>query len=381
MRMKSSAKGVGGCRALLVLGAVMLVAACGSSDGDSGGDSGNGGGTVDQAGLAEAKAYVEQALVRPTTLPVTQPVGKPIPEGKNIDFVVCPAPACSQFVTYFTEAADVLGWNVKEVTSGSSAGDIQAAWDQVIRDAPDAVVYSSLSRAQFEPQLAQLDEMGIPVLTCCTDDDAGGAVKQVQSTSEDQEPEPLMLAAYPIADSEGRANSLLLSIPAFSILEEHKKVFFPAYEKWCPTCTVDELAIPVQNIGKDVPNQVVSYLRAHPDVNYILAQQDVLALGLPAALRAAGLEDQVKIVGMTPDAQNLQMIENGEEAATVGFPIYEQSWMWADALARYFTDQSMDPSSEPLPFQLLTKDNLNSSTEVTPLIEDYQEQFKTLWGK
>jgi ribose transport system substrate-binding protein len=281
----------------------------------------------------------------------------------------------------FVAAAEVLGWNVKELQSGESAGEIQATWDQAVRDEPDAVVYSSITRAQFEPQLKQLEQADTPVVACCTDDDEGGAVKLVTAGIRDQADPARLLAAWPIAETDGETNGLLLTIPAYTILEAQTPVIEEAYKKWCPSCGLDILEIPVQSVGKDVPNQVVSYLRSHPDVNYVMATLDSLTQGLPAALKAAGLGDKLKIVGETPDPQNLQQVASGDEAATVAFPIYELGWIWADGLARIFTNQSVAPDRVKLPFQLLTQDNLLSDTEIKPVVQNYEEQFKELWGK
>ena len=45
------------------------------------------------------------------------------------------------------------------------------------------------------------------------------------------------------------------------------------------------LDIPLTSLGKDAPDRIVSYLRSHPDVNYIaLSVTDALGAGLPAAL-------------------------------------------------------------------------------------------------
>ena len=50
---------------------------------------------------------------------------------------------------------------------------------------------------------------------------------------------------------------------------------------------------------KKAPDNVVSFLRAHPDTKYVITSTDSLFLGLPAALKAAGLND-VKIFGEGP---------------------------------------------------------------------------------
>ena len=58
------------------------------------------------------------------------------------------------------------------------------------------------------------------------------------------------------------------------------------------------------SLGRDAPDRIVSYLRSHPQVSYVvLSVSNALGAGLPAALRAAGLADKVKIVGQSGDSQ------------------------------------------------------------------------------
>jgi ribose transport system substrate-binding protein len=56
--------------------------------------------------------------------------------------------------------------------------------------------------------------------------------------------------------------------------------------------------------------------------------------------------------------------------------------VWADALARLFTGQSIDVDRKAqLPYMLITKDNLISTGGDFPLVANYQAQWKKLWGK
>src|SRR5688572_13684615 len=64
--------------AVPVVALLLAVSACGSDSEASSSAS------VDTAGLAEAKETVAKAAVRPTSIPITTPIDKPVPSGKKI---------------------------------------------------------------------------------------------------------------------------------------------------------------------------------------------------------------------------------------------------------------------------------------------------------
>src|SRR5689334_11508018 len=72
-----------------VVALLFAASACGSSSNATSSSS------VDTAGLEAAKATVAKAAVRPTTITVSTPIGKPIPTGKKITFVSCGVEACA----------------------------------------------------------------------------------------------------------------------------------------------------------------------------------------------------------------------------------------------------------------------------------------------
>jgi ribose transport system substrate-binding protein len=132
-------------------------------------------------------------------------------------------------------------------------------------------------------------------------------------------------------------------------------------------------------IGKDVPQRIVSYLRSHPDTKYVALAVDDLAIGLPAALSAAGLSD-VKIIGEGANTTTLQYIGSGQEGASMAFPYYEEMWAMVDAVARKAAGVPIEKAGNP-PVWMVTKDNVPSTSELFPLVEDYKKQFLALWGK
>jgi ribose transport system substrate-binding protein len=368
-------------RALLALALAAApagLAACGGSDASSGGSAGA---ASDAPGVAAAQKVYDQYTQRPTKIPITQPVGKPIPAGKKIVYIACAVPACQVLAKQFTEGAKVLGWSVKTVNAGGSPTDIQSAWAQAVREKPDAVVSSGTSRAVFEKQLQQLKALDIPVVQCCVTDPAEDGLNLVLDNNAFSSAIPKMEAAWATTQSGGNANTLYVNFPAFPIIAANKKYFIKYYGEWCKGCGLDQLDLPLEALGKDAAQRVVSYLRSHPKINMVVMSTDSATLGVPAALKSAGLADKVKIIGNTSTVQNLQYIATGQEHATIPYHTFEAMWTEVDALARIFTGQSVEPDNVPLPYMLVTKDNLPSSNADFPLVVDYQEQFKKLWGK
>jgi len=358
--------------------AAVAVTACGSS-----GTSSTANTAASSTGqLSTADKLAAQWAQRPTQIPVSQPIGKPIPAGKRIDFINCGVTACTSLYKNLTDAAKTLGWTVKQINTQGTPESVQAAWKQAVNDKPDAVVASGFPRAVFSQQLKQLQQMKIPVIESSTDDVEGGGIDLILSKPKDLGPEGQILASWITKDSGGKAHTLYVDLPVYNILKPVRQYFEANYAKLCAGCKLDKIDIPLTAIGKDVPDRIVSYLRAHPDVNYVAYSLGALNVGVPAALRQAGLANKVKLIVNVGDAENYQYIASGQTHAAMAFSNIDQTWVWADALARLFTGQPIDVDRKAqLPYMLITKDNLISTGSEFPLVKDYQEQWKKLWGK
>ena len=364
----------------VVVGAAALaVTACGSSGTSSTASSSSASSNVE---LTTADKLAAQWAQRPTQIPVSQPIGKPIPAGKRIDFINCGVTACTSLYNNLSDAAKTLGWTVKQINTQGTPESVQAAWKQAVNDKPDAVVASGFPRAVFSQQLKQLQQMKIPVIESSTDDVEGGGIDLILSKPKDLGPEGQILASWITKDSGGKANTLYVDLPVYNILKPVRQYFEQNYAKLCAGCKLDKIDIPITAIGKDVPDRVVSYLRAHPNVNYVAYSLGALNVGVPAALRQAGLANKVKLIVNVGDAENYQYIASGQTHAAMAFSNVDQTWVWADALARLFTGQSIDVDRKAhLPYMLITKNNLISTGSEFPLVANYQEQWKKLWGK
>ncbi|KUO19483.1 sugar ABC transporter substrate-binding protein [Streptomyces dysideae] len=331
-------------------------------------------------GLAAARAALKKYSERPASIAVTQPVGKKIPEGKKIDFILCGVQSCKDLADFFTEGAEELGWKVKQIATQGTPESVQAAYEQVLRDKPDAVVASGFPRAVYARQLAQLKAAGIPVVQSNADEVMGDGISLLKNGPKDVGVQGEMLASWVVSDSDAEANTVYFDLPAYTILKPVKDSFAAKYEEWCDGCALDNIDVPITAVGKDMPDRVVSYLRSHPKVTHVVFSLGLLNVGVPAALKTAGITGKHLVVNVG-DAQNYQYIQSGLSDGAMALNSHETAWLQVDALARHFTGQSMDVDQRAeLPNMLVTKDNLPSADGDFPIVEDYQAQFKALWG-
>jgi len=368
-------------RRLLITAVLTLalagVAACGASDSGSGA-----GGTtdkVDSAGIQKAKDLYDSYLTRPTQIPNKTPIGKPIPTGKKITFISCGTPSCDLEAGIIKKATDKLGWSFSAIANDGTPEKVKAAWQQILREKPDGVIYSATPRAGFEPELQKAKALGIHVTACCTTDPPENGLDFVIGQPYQSNPVGQAMAAWVIVDSKGKGNSVYVDISAFPILGELYKGYSQVMDGMCAACKYSRIDIPITALGKDVTERIVGYLRSHPDTKYVAVSVDsALGVGLPAALKAAGLND-VKIIGEGPDTTTLQYLSSGQQAASVTFPFWEEMYSQVDALARIFAGVPLEEKTF-VPTWIVSKDNLPTDKEIFPVVADEEQQYYKLWG-
>src|SRR5690349_4130639 len=358
-----------------VVALLFVASACGSSSNATSSSS------VDTAGLAAAKATVAKAAVRPTTITVNTPIDKPIPTGKKVTFVSCGVEACAIQGPILAAAASALGWTVDQVATDGSPEKVQGAIEAAIRNGSDAVILNAADKDAYAKQIADAKKADVQFVTCCSLATTGDGILFNTATSEQNAPIGDYLAAEVVSNSEGKANAVYVNISAFQILAKVGDTFEAGMKKYCSSCSVGNLDIPLTSLGKDAPDRIISYLRSHPKVNYIaLSVSDALGAGLPAALKAAGLADKVTIVGQGGGSQNFADLKAGSIESLVPTDLYEYDYLMIDALARHWAGV---PVLEQGPqFWLVKKDTAPADTSKPfPLVVDTDAQFKKLWGK
>jgi ribose transport system substrate-binding protein len=371
----------------VALAAAVVAAGCGSSNSNNNSSSNASStpaatGSSGSQGLTQADSFAKESMKAPSTLGL-QPTAKPIPAGKTVTYVHCGVDVCSTIASAIKNAAKVLHWNVKIVPSDGSPQSVKSAWDTVVRLHPAVAFGSGFPSLMFSSEVKQLKSMGVPVMLLASTDTTGGNIALAKMTNAEVPIVGKEMASWVISTTGGKANTLYANVPTFPILQPVKAGFEAAYKQWCPSCQLASMDLPITSIGKDAPSRIVSFLRAHPDVNRVALGYDGLGFGLPAALKAAGLSGKVQFIGEAPTETNFSYIRSGQEGATVSQAYYEIWSTMLDGAARAVTGQPLAQDvSWKVPWFLVTKQNINSTgTGFGPVIPNLTQQLSTLWKK
>lgn len=367
-------------RSLLGVGIASTVAislaACGS------GSDSSSSAKIDEAGLAKAKASVKEHIKPPTEIGPTVPIGKPIPDGKLLVYVNCGAVACTNQGKGLESAAKVLGWTVKTVQAQPTPESIQSAMDEAIRLKPDAVVSAGLSAALYPKQLAKLNSLKIPVITSTGLEPTGkgGTTFNAEPPSEAIVATSL-LADKTVVDMKGKGEIGVVYLTGYPLPKIYTDGYIARVKEVCASCTTKSINIQPTSIGKDAPQKLANFLRANPNIHHLMLSYDALGLGLPAAVKGAGVA-LPKVYSYSPDASGIQALTAGEQTAAVPQPYSEIGWQWADALARIYTGRSVSESQTFPRWILWGKEygNLPTTTDNPTIVKGYQDQYKKLWG-
>jgi len=338
-------------------------------------------GSSTSAGVQAAEAELKVAEARPASvsLPTVQ---APIPSGKTVSFVHCGVAVCDTIAAAIKNATAVLGWKVDVIPTNGTPASVKAAWDTVVRLHPDVAFGSGFNRALFASEAAQLASMKVPVMDWSTLDSPGQGITFVKGGPSEVPVVGEQMAAWVVASTQGKADTLYINLPTFVILQPVMTAFEAYYQQWCPGCKLSTMSVPLTSIGTTAPSLIVSYLRAHPDINRIAVSYDGVDVGLPAALAAAGLSGKVQFVGEAPTATNLAYVQAGTEGATVAQGYYEIWSMYLDAAARAMTGQSLAPDTAwKVPWFLLTQSNYSQGTGYAPIVTNLDGQLKQIWKK
>jgi ABC-type sugar transport system substrate-binding protein len=364
---------------VVAIAIAFLVAAC-SSGSSSSSASSSGGSTSSasaQPGVTWADALVAKYQTRPTQIPVTTPFTKPIPKGKKVIFISCGAAACILESNIIKAATNLLGWQLQTINTDGSVGQFKNAWSQAVTEKPAAVLYTAIDLSVFKTQLAQLKAEGTAVATCCVTYSAGNGVNAVLDGSGDNNLQGQMQAAWMIQDSNGTGHALFVNLPSYDILDQLAQGFASATAAHCPSCSSHELDIPLSQIANK-NSTIISYLLAHRTVKYVAVAVDDLAVGLPSALKAAGLGD-VKIIGDGANTTTLGYIQDGQIAEDISFPYYEVMWTMVDSVARVIAGEPV-PTYGSMGYWMMNKSNIPSGDTLFPMVPDYKSQYEKVWS-
>ena len=369
----------GSIRSIAVTVAIagLLLAACGD-DGETADPSTDATGTVSD---------VEVVTSPPTEMTVTEPLPA-APDAKSVAFVNCPVPSCQINESYLEEALDELGWDLTVITYDAAAPG--SAFQQAIDAGVDYIATSGLPLAAIEEQVATAEAAGIPIFEVYSTDDPAGAENNLFSQiggSDSVGVSSGVLADWVIADSDGSANVVFVTIRDFPILVDEEAAVTAAFSDQCSDCSMEALPVTIADLGAgSVPQQVASYVQSNPDVDYVWFSFSNLSTGVSDVLDGAGLLEGRQLVGLQHESPQLQEIVDGSNAAWTAIPYQYGMWVLADQMARHATgvwDADLQTTVAVLPTWVVDSAEVAEGllpTDGWPGPDGFQDHFRQLWG-
>ncbi len=372
-----------GWLAAAAVGLAVSAAACGSSD-DGGATTAAAGGATTaapDARLAKIKAEVAALERRPTSIGLTEPVKGGIPKAKTIDYLQCGVPDCVDLGEHLKEATDAVGWKLNIVDIGLTPETVKAGWEKALRDRPDGVIATGGFPSDiFDAELQQFLDAGTPVITITDGNPPPGTFPI--SGPDRFELIGRNVANWVIAKTDGKAKVLFANVPAFSVQKIMEQSFKRHYEENCPGCEMEIYDAPATAIGKDLAGNIAQRVQANPGLNYLVLGFNDMATGVPDAVRGAGVADLPAVTQGQGKAQSAYVKAGDMLQAMYALPAPEMMWRCVDLFIRKFNGESteQDTDGTNFPKWFITKDTVPSTTHNYPVVEDYQAQYKALWG-
>ncbi|MBO9524114.1 MAG: substrate-binding domain-containing protein [Nocardioidaceae bacterium] len=368
--------------AVIAAGALCLtVAACGSDGSGDGGDRASDLTASQQAAVEAAKASYEKFSAT-QALDAVPPLPSAPPTGKTMTIITCSLPVCITLSDGAADAAAKIGWKLTTLNSNSTPEGFVSAMNQVAANPPDALTYiGTLPDSSIKSQLAKIKAAGTKIVTISPIGDPlkeGSTVQAVSGGPADVAQSGKLMGDTVVADANGPAKSVFVWDPTYAgvwgkIKTSYQEVLGSAGSK------PGILEVSNANIGKTVPSQIVSYLQAHPDTEYVALAIVDYNTGLEAALKAAGLAGKVKIVSRAANPSALKAIADGSQFASVGLELAGMAYRSVDQLARLMMNVPLgDRLDKPGWQQIYVKSNVTQTSE-QPEPPDYVKAYTTAW--
>lgn len=361
----------------------LLSAACGSSGGSTGG-SGDATSAATKAAVAAADAALKVFLEPPV---VTVPaLSRKPPTGKTIMAVTCSVPACVATAQQAVKAGKALGWNVKIIYGGITPQSYLSALDQAVQNPGDGVMFNAiLPDTAITRQLAELRAKHVPFVSLGEPFKSSTYGTLADFLGPNQVgPGGRVMADWVIANSHDNPGKVAYFWdPSLSQHRTALLSFEAVLAKSCGSrCPVDVQSVSAATFGTTFPQFVVSYLQSNPSVKYVVfGYAGGQAVGVPQALKAAGLAGKVQIVQRQGDPLDLQLIKSGQEAMAEFEEVYEVGWEAINAFARYFVGDSDSQYTEAvgLWYHAITAQNLPANLNVFYSAPGFQSKYLAAW--
>ena len=367
------------------LATAVALAACGSSSSSSSTStasaSGSSGSSASSdSGVTQAKAELQKYQATPAKITISTPLKSAPPAGKTVVMLGTSDPSNAIIQRGVQKLAGMVHWNYSLVTyDPANPATFNQAIDTALSKHANYLFEAGLPLTPAQEQKVQAAGAKwvlsavypVTVKSPVLGDSADCADDQLQGQ---------LIADFMVADSGGKANAVIEHIPAYPILGCFTDAFTKTVKSLCSSCTTKMVNITIPDLAAGrVPANLVSALRSNPDANYLVFDDGPFATGVLSALKAAGLDGKVKLIGEAADQAGVAALKNGTNTAWTGYDPGYLSYTMLDAALRDAEGMPISQADEgKTPLQVLTKSNVGSTTAWSEP-QDAQAQFQALW--
>jgi ribose transport system substrate-binding protein len=210
------------------------------------------------------------------------------------------------------------GVTVETISLPTSSGvsDQVAQMEDAVTSGYDGIILGTIDAAGIVQGIQAANEAGIPVIAVDTAPAGGELVSLIQTDNVAAS----RLAGEFIAEQLGGEGKILnlQGDMANQTAQARNEGLHQALDEYEDITVIDQSANWLQEEGLSITENI---LTSDPDLNGIFAANDPPALGALQALRSAGREDDIFIVGFDAIPDAVEAIKNGDMLATVAqFP-------------------------------------------------------------
>jgi ribose transport system substrate-binding protein len=364
---------------------VLVTAACGSGPTGSSSSSSSSGGSGQYASMLKTTSEMFPSHYEGPTTPAKAP------KGIKIAAITCYSilEGCVIPAEGIAKAAADIGWTERTYDGGGTSTTQNAQILNAVSWGAKVIALIAITPSAVQTGLAAAKKAGALIISGSsglsspnpTVKAPAGDIWPAFDVSPDYGELGQYLADWIIADSDGKANVAVYGDKEFDSINAQQAGFVPTLSS-CKGCKVSPVMyFTSTQISTALGPEVVSYLRTHPDVNYIYGAYDPPTVAMVTAIQEAGLAHQVQIASALGNSQNLHLIASGQvEAADAAYDNTYMGFAMVDQTIRLLDHQPLfQPLGENLPFQVLTKNNLPSNLKSWSAPFNYQAEFVKLW--
>ena len=335
--------------------------------------------------VAQAKARVEAAMELPSWNAPGAPIDMASLSGKRVWVLTSTlsVPFVSNIAKGVIEAADAVGWKTTLVDGQGDVTKWNASLAQAVSQKVDAIISIAASPELMKTEMAKAQAAGIPVIDVLTaDKDAElvpGTFDHVSISFYDS---GRLQADFAIMHSNGMAHVLIFGDNEFPGEVTRVQGMRDEFTALCPDCQVTFQDTQVAQLATDLGGRAQTLLRRDPSINYVLPTYDAQAIYIVPAIKQAGLQSRVSVVGSDAVSSNLEWTaQNDVQIADVGEPDIWTGWAAVDEIARAMLN--MPNVDENIPLRMFTADNLkgvDTKDEDALFGGHFRDEYWKLWG-